>query len=194
MFRDNDLRRLAYFVHTESSIGLYCTPTIQGSRSGGLIASAWSCLMNMGEEGYQREAKLIMDAVKSIKDGINDIDNIEIAGDPCMSIVALVSKKPNKLNIYKVSDAMSKRGWTLNNCKEPACTHMCVTRANCIRVKERFINDLKESVIDVIQNPKKYEKTAGAMYGVMVGLPEAATQQDIMMEYLDVMLNLIDKE
>ena len=30
MFRDNALRRHAYFAHTESSIGMYATPTIQG--------------------------------------------------------------------------------------------------------------------------------------------------------------------
>eukprot|EP00484_Ammonia_sp_Unknown_P021730 CAMPEP_0197027352 /NCGR_PEP_ID=MMETSP1384-20130603/7273_1 /TAXON_ID=29189 /ORGANISM="Ammonia sp." /LENGTH=531 /DNA_ID=CAMNT_0042456183 /DNA_START=48 /DNA_END=1643 /DNA_ORIENTATION=- len=192
MFRDNELRRHAYFSYTESSIGIYCTPTIQGSRSGGLIASAWSCLMNMGEEGYQREAKLIMEAVRTIKQGVDEIDGLEVAGNPVMAVVGIIST--GKLNVYHVSSAMSKRGWTLNNCKDPPCMHICVTRANCIRAKETFVKDLKESVLDVEQHPKEFEKCDGALYGVMVALPDTAAQDDIMYEYLDVMLGLIDEQ
>ena len=108
-----------------------------------------------------------------------------------MAVVGFIST--GKLNVYHVSSAMSKRGWTLNNCKDPACTHMCVTRANCIRAKEKFVKDLKESVIDVEENPKEFEKCDGAMYGVMVALPDSAAQDDIMYEYLDVMLGLADE-
>ena len=167
---------------------------ILGSRSGGLIASAWSCMMNMGEEGYQREAKLIMEAVKAIKEGIDEIEELKVAGDPCMAVVAfMASNQGTKLDVYKVSSAMGKRGWTLNNCQYPSCTHICVTRANCIRAKEKFVKDLKESVQDVIENPKDYEQCAGAMYGVMVSLPDSSAQEDILYEYLDVMLGLADE-
>eukprot|EP00485_Elphidium_margaritaceum_P009233 CAMPEP_0202692766 /NCGR_PEP_ID=MMETSP1385-20130828/7073_1 /ASSEMBLY_ACC=CAM_ASM_000861 /TAXON_ID=933848 /ORGANISM="Elphidium margaritaceum" /LENGTH=541 /DNA_ID=CAMNT_0049348359 /DNA_START=27 /DNA_END=1652 /DNA_ORIENTATION=- len=191
MFRDNALRRHAYFTESQSSIGLYCTPTIQGSRSGGVIASAWACMMHMGEEGYQREAKLIMDAVSAIKQGVDAIDGLCVAGNPVMSVVGIVST--GALDVYHVSSAMSKRGWTLNNCKDPPCAHICVTRANCMLAKAKFVEDLRESVADVEQNPKDYEKCDGAMYGVMVALPDTSAQSDIMHEYLDVMLGLVDE-
>eukprot|EP01084_Bolivina_argentea_P144788 253956_1 len=42
MFRNNNLRRFGYFCHDETTIGLYCTPTIQGSKNGAVIASCWA--------------------------------------------------------------------------------------------------------------------------------------------------------
>lgn len=38
---------------TEWSGGLYVSPTIAGSRPGGLIAGAWAAMMSLGEEGEQ---------------------------------------------------------------------------------------------------------------------------------------------
>ena len=191
MFKDNELRRDAYFAHTESSIGIYCTPTIQGSRSGGVLASCWSAMMNLGEDGYRKEAKLIMDAVEEIKKGIAEIDGLKVAGDPIMAAVGFISD--GKLDVYKVSSAMSDRGWTLNNCKDPPCPHMCVTRANCMKVKAQFVKDLKASVQDVIDHPETFKNCDGAMYGVMVNLPDSGAQDDILYEYLDVMLGLVDE-
>lgn len=39
------------FVVTEWSGGLYVSPTMAGSRPGGLIAGAWAAMMSLGEEG-----------------------------------------------------------------------------------------------------------------------------------------------
>merc|ERR1719410_3059520 len=109
-----------------------------------------------------------------------------------MAAVGFISE--GQLDAYKVSSAMSDRGWTLNNCKDPPCPHMCVTRANCMRVKERFVEDLKDSVKDVQDHPDKFAKCDGAMYGVMVELPSSGAQNDILYEYLDVMLGLVDEQ
>lgn len=38
---------------TEWSGGLYVSPTIAGSRPGGLSAGAWAAMMSLGEEGEQ---------------------------------------------------------------------------------------------------------------------------------------------
>lgn len=189
MFRDQQLRWDAYFTYSESSIGLYATPGFQGSRNGGLIAAAWACLMHLGEDGYLREARLIMDAVKTAISGIKNIDGIEIAGNPCMSVFGVVS---SEINMYKVSDAMSERGWTLNNCKDPPMLHICVTRCNCDKVKRSFASDLASSVQEVRTNPSKFAKSSGAMYGAAVSLPVDAAKDDMLKTFLDVMLGLCD--
>lgn len=46
----NNLRAYPYSV-TEWSGGLYVSPTIAGSRPGGLIAGAWAAMMSLGFEG-----------------------------------------------------------------------------------------------------------------------------------------------
>lgn len=189
MFRDNTLRWDAYFTASESSIGLYATPSFQGSRSGGIIAAAWACLMNMGEDGYLREAKVIMDAVNATTSAIKNIDGITLAGDPCMSVFGVVS---SELDVYKVSSAMSERGWTLNNCKDPPMLHICVTRCNCEKVKRCFASDLASSVLEVRTNPSKFAECSGAMYGSLVSLPVDAAKDDMLKTFLDVMLGLCD--
>ena len=73
------------------------------------------------------------------------------------------------------------------------CVHICVTRANYMMVKERFVDDLRDSVNDVRTNPDDYEKCAGAMYGVAVSLPDASAKDDILHEYLDAFLGLVDE-
>lgn len=46
----NNLRAYPCSV-TEWSGGLYVSPTIAGSRPGGLIAGAWAAMMSLGFEG-----------------------------------------------------------------------------------------------------------------------------------------------
>lgn len=40
---------------TEWSGGLYVSPTIAGSRPGGLIAGAWAAMMSLGQEGVRTD-------------------------------------------------------------------------------------------------------------------------------------------
>jgi len=193
MYRNNELRNFGYFNHCESSIGLYCTPTIQGSRSGGVIASTWSIMMHMGYQGYINEAKTIMNGIDIIKKGLNtwhakdktNKDLLYIMGDPVMSILGFGSKS---VNIYCISDSMSAKGWTLNNCKDPSCVHLCLTRANCHK-SNKFINDLITSAQDVKNNPSKYGKGGSAMYGALVSIPSPELQNDFMKLYLDIVLS-----
>lgn len=51
------------FMHsavTEWSGGLYVSPTIAGSRPGGLIAGAWAAMMSLGLEGENTCSFLIL--------------------------------------------------------------------------------------------------------------------------------------
>ena len=56
-FRDKALRNGQYFFLTGWSGGKYCSPGIEGSRSGGLLAATWAALVTLGREGYLRYAR-----------------------------------------------------------------------------------------------------------------------------------------
>ena len=56
-FRDKALRNSQYFFLTDWSGGKYCSPGIEGSRSGGLLAATWAAMVSIGREGYLRYAK-----------------------------------------------------------------------------------------------------------------------------------------
>ena len=51
LYRSKALRHHQYFTYPQWSGGLYCTPTIAGSKPGGLIAATWASMMRLGHSG-----------------------------------------------------------------------------------------------------------------------------------------------
>ena len=51
MFRTAELRHCMYTFVTEWTGGIYATPTILGSRPGGVVAATWAAMINHGVEG-----------------------------------------------------------------------------------------------------------------------------------------------
>ncbi len=81
LYRGRDLRRHQFHVATEWPGGLYYSPTLAGSRPGGLLAAAWAALVSMGEDGYTRATQAILATGAEIKAGIQDIDGRHVLGD-----------------------------------------------------------------------------------------------------------------
>ena len=172
-----------------------------GSRNGAVIACAWSVMMKLGKNGYIDEATKIMNAVEYVKYEImyNEKINkyIQIMGDPVMSVIAWtlrpnIKKKIKGIHEFQISDAMKKYGWSLNNCKSPACTHLCVTSINSNGAR-KFVSYLIDSIHDVVENNHKYKKTSGAMYGAMIEMGTKQSKEDYMRTYLDVISDLPSK-
>ncbi len=93
---------------------MYGTPTIGGSRSGGVVAATWCAMVSVGEEGYVKAAQLIMDATKVCMDAVERTKGVKVMGNPKMSIFAMESDESG-IDIFHVSAAMAARGWSLNN-------------------------------------------------------------------------------
>ncbi len=82
---------------------------------------------------------------------INKIEGLNVMGKPDACAVAFDSRE---FNIYRVSDAMGKRGWNLNALQFPFGIHICITYLHTHDgVAQRFIADLKEIVADIRKNP-----------------------------------------
>ncbi len=58
-FRDRALRNGQYFFLTDWTGGKYCSPGIDGSRSGGLLAATWAAMVSLGRDGYLGYAEKI---------------------------------------------------------------------------------------------------------------------------------------
>ena len=70
---------------------MYTTPTIAGSRSGGLIAQCWASMVTMGEQGYKEHVKEILDCTRTISQGVREIEGIRLLGDAAAMIVCFAS-------------------------------------------------------------------------------------------------------
>lgn len=180
-----ELRRAQYFCYAKWTGGLYATPAFAGSRPGALIVSAWASLMALGEEGFRDRVRKIMEASTKIARAIADMDGMYILGGaPKAMIVCFGSKE---FNIYRVGDAMAKRGWSLNSLQRPSCIHLCVTlktaeHADC------FVDELR-AVVDMIRKEGNDVKESGnaAMYGMAGSLP-AGPVNELLKCYTDVLL------
>ena len=167
LYRDSNLRRYQYFNFPDWPGGIYLSPGLSGSRSGGLVAATWAAMVSMGEEGYLEAARGIFETAAAIRDGIADIRELEVIGDPTF----LVAFRAPELNIYHVNDQLIEKGWRLNALQLPPALHFCVTRPNTAPgVAEAFLKDLRDAVA-YAKHPAHAEPRSGALYG-LGGTPE----------------------
>ena len=191
IYRSRELRRYQYFTFPDWPGGLYLSPGLAGSRSGGLIAATWAALVTIGQDDYRRFAEEIMVAADTIRAGVDQIDELDVIGDPYFLIAfrsapEAVDGKP--LDIYLVNDSLKESGWRLNSLQLPAALHFCVTRPNTPPgVAEQFVADLRRAVRYAIANHGTPAQS-GAMYGFGAGTPQGnATINQIMSGVLDAM-------
>lgn len=182
LYRNEDLRHHQFYTNTEWPGGLYFSPTLAGSRPGGLSAACWAAMMNMGESGYLNATDSILKTAELIKTGIAQIPEIKILGNP-LWIIAFGSEI---VNIYEVLDQMNRKGWNLNGLHKPACVHIALTlRHTQPGVAERFVSDLKGAVGYIKQNPAA-EGGMAPIYGMGGSLPFRGMVSNILKKYLDV--------
>ncbi|XP_042506262.1 sphingosine-1-phosphate lyase [Macadamia integrifolia] len=181
LYRNREIRKHQFVAITEWSGGLYVSPTIAGSRPGGLIAGAWAAMMSLGHEGYLESTREIMEISKRIQKGIKEIPELFIVGKPDMTIVAFGS---NCVDIFEVNDIMSSRGWHLNALQRPNSIHICVTLQH-VPVVEDFLRDLRESVQTVKENPGPIKGGLAPIYGAAGKMPDRGMVGELLLDFMD---------
>jgi sphinganine-1-phosphate aldolase len=184
LYSSSELRHYQYFVSLSWTGGIYASPTLAGSRPGGISAATWAVMVHLGVEGYLDITEGIIKTARAIKRGIRDgIDGLEVIGDPLSSVVAFRSTVPT-LNIYGIGQAMTHKGWNLNSLQYPSCLHICCT--NLHRGKDKqFLNDLRDAVHEVKSHPSKYSQGTAAIYGMAHSLPDSTLLEPIARGFVD---------
>ncbi|XP_075504688.1 sphingosine-1-phosphate lyase isoform X2 [Primulina tabacum] len=181
LYRNHDIRKHQFVAVTEWTGGLYVSPTIAGSRPGGLIAGAWAAMMSLGLEGYLENTRKIMETSKKIERGVREIHDLFVVGKPDMTIVAFGS---DILDIFEVNDIMSSKGWHLNALQRPNSIHICVTLQH-VHVVEELLKDLKDSVQTVKANPGPLDGGLAPIYGAAGKMPDRAMVKDLLVDFMD---------
>ena len=144
LYRNKNLRRHQYFNVPDWPGGLYASPTAAGSRSGGLTAATWASMVYLGEEGYLEAARAIMAVADKIKQGIQEMPELTLIGEPTF----VISFRSEELDVYLINDFMKTKGWRFNVLQLPPGLHFCVTMPQTFvpDVAERFLTDLRAGV------------------------------------------------
>jgi sphinganine-1-phosphate aldolase len=181
LVRNHKLLRYQFFSASDWSGGLYASPTIQGSRSAGLSAATWAAMVTMGESGYLKAARLIMDTADKIRQGIATIPEIKIAGKSTF----LISMISDEVNMYHVNDYLISKGWRMNGCQNPPGFHFCVTLRNTLPgVADNFIRDLRDGV-SYAKDPAQPFPKSGALYGLSGSTDGQAFLQQGMLDFIE---------
>ncbi|KAG0492874.1 hypothetical protein HPP92_006272 [Vanilla planifolia] len=181
LYRNHEIRKHQFVAVTEWSGGMYVSPTIAGSRSGGLIAGAWAAMVSLGLNGYLENTRQIMEVSKKIQKGIEEIPELFIIGKPDMTVIAFAS---SVIDIFEVNDILSSKGWHLNVLQRPNSVHICVTLQH-VPVYEDFLNDLRESVKTVKANPGPVTGGLAPIYGAAGKMPDRGLLHDVLLEFMD---------
>jgi sphinganine-1-phosphate aldolase len=169
-FRDKALRNAQYFFLTDWTGGKYCSPGMEGSRSGGLIAATWAAMVAIGRDGYLGYAKEIFETAYAMQRAVASHAELQLMGKPTFCF----SFRSDAFDIYHVNDFMRTRGWRFNGQQYPNSIHMAVTRPQTQPgVVDAFVTDLEDAV-QYARDHKDEQPKSGSIYG---GIPGGMTEE-----------------
>lgn len=181
--RDKALRNAQYFYLTDWSGGKYCSPGMDGSRSGGLIAATWAAMVQLGREGYRHYAEAIFETSATMQEAVRSHPELRLLGRPTF----LFSFTSDDFDVYHVNDFMRERGWRFNGQQYPNALHMAVTRPQTQEgVAERFAEDLDQAVAYARAHAGDPPRS-GAIYGGVAGGMNDEADSFIRMVMADMM-------
>lgn len=185
LYSSKALRRLQYFVAPDWTGGVYATPSVCGSRAGGLIAATWATLAHMGRNGYIDSTKKIVSTTQKIAAEISKIPGVYVLGSPKVNVVAVASED---FDIFRVYEKLVERKWNINGLQYPSSFHLCVTMLQTQDgVAERFVHDVGEVVKSVRSDPSAKCSGVGAMYGVAQAIPDRSVVGQLAEGFVDIL-------
>ena len=146
LYRNDELRKQQFSVYPNWEGGIYGSTSFLGTKPGGIVAATWFALNHIGEDGYLELTQKTMSATKIIYDFIKKSEELNIIGNPIMSLLAFTSKI---YNIYHIADELSHLGWYIGRLQNPRGIHLVVSQIHADGAAEKFIVDLQSVLISM---------------------------------------------
>lgn len=181
LFSDIKFKKYQHFVSKEWCGGVYATPTMLGSKPGGIIAGTWASLFIRGTSNFIEISNKINNNLLYIKDRINKNKYLEIIGDPKLNIIAV---KSNKINIYSLINEMGNKNWNLTTMQNPPSFHFCITDNHNKKDCEQLCKDLDECSQRIFDNGDTELKGTLALYGASENLETSLFIDEIIHDYI----------
>jgi glutamate/tyrosine decarboxylase-like PLP-dependent enzyme len=144
LHREDDWFELQGFLYDQWGAGLYGSAAIAGARPAAPIACSWAVMQHLGIEGYTEIVSGLVSLSDRLRAVIDEIDGIEIVGEPVGPVLALHSPG-GELDLSAVADAMAARGWYLNRNTEPPGVHLMLSPGHAA-VMDEFVADFQTAV------------------------------------------------
>ena len=183
MYSNNELRRHQFFVATDPEMGIYPSPTIAGSRPGGIVAATWATMMFMGMDGYVESTRKVVETTRWLAKEIHQIPGLYIVGEPLSCALGFNSKQ---FDIYRLNSAMSKKGWELNPLQFPPGLHISVTLLHTGEMATVLVSDIKSCVDEILRNPDDKLSSSAAFYGTSQTVSDRSIVSEVASFFMEV--------
>lgn len=193
MYASKELRRYQFFATADWPGGLYASPGASGSKAGNVIAGTWAALMCIGMDGYVRACHDVITTAHQMRDGVNDIPELYILGEPVVSAVSFTS---STLDIYILSDRLKKKGWKLNPLQFPSGIQFSLTLVHTRNgIMDRFLREVRDVTMAMIAErdqlildggkPLAIGDQGGTMYGSQQRIADRSIVEKVTHAFLE---------
>jgi sphinganine-1-phosphate aldolase len=117
--------------------GKYFTPTLLGTRPGGAIAASWAVIHYLGEDGYLKLTKRVMELRDRYVKGITAIRGLKMLVEPHLSVISYGS---DEVDIAAVGDLLAERDWYVSRIARPRGLHQTINLAHEAIVDEYLVD------------------------------------------------------
>ncbi|MFN3384536.1 MAG: pyridoxal phosphate-dependent decarboxylase family protein [Archaeoglobaceae archaeon] len=158
LFRSADLKKESMFVDTQNPGYVFVNPTVLSSRSVGPLASAFAVVKYLGEEGYLRLSKQVLEARETILDGLKSL-GFESVAPVESSILSLFNRE---IDLLSFTTAMREMGWHFHLQREvrrlsiPMNIHLTISPIHKNTARD-FVSDA-EKAVEKSKNEKREMK------------------------------------
>ncbi|KAL3080035.1 hypothetical protein niasHT_034593 [Heterodera trifolii] len=177
LYRDTDLLYSACYTNLHWSGGMYVSPTLDGTRSGLLIALTWATLLSHGRLGFVERTQRILDTSRMLRRRLEEIPALEVVGDPLGPVLAIVSANP-KVPIHALGDEMNELGWSFTFLQNPNALRMTIslhqTKGDVI---DQLVDALKKCCDKILTATEEYKYPVKT--NVIFGISAAFADRDI---------------
>ena len=164
LYKDESYLKYQYFVTADWDGGLYVSPTILGSRSGGLVAQAWTGFLSRGYNEYQDSSNKIIQVAKYAHEKIQLVN--ECRAHPLdLHIVCFDLGK----DTYKLYDYLVTKGFHLNALQNPPAIHLCVTKTHDERIMDALVQEIETFI--QCKDTLQYKEDLAPIYGMKASIP-----------------------
>tara|TARA_Y100000389_G_scaffold203815_1_gene253599 strand:- start:3585 stop:5060 length:1476 start_codon:yes stop_codon:yes gene_type:complete len=188
LFKNPSIKKFQHYINKNWSGGVYATPTLMGSKSGGLIASTWASLLYIGYNNYKEYAVDIQEnlifIINKLKRFATFYENVAIIGDPQLNIIAFKSLDAKKFNIYLLVEEMKKMGWDLSVLHKPAAFHFCLTHLHTREICEEFCKNMITCINNVLNIENTELNGTLALYGASSSIQGNLFVDEIIHDYV----------
>ncbi len=145
-WRDVTLQDYHYVALDDPFLGPYKMAGFAGSRSAGPIFAAWAVLNYLGEEGYLRLARRVLELKEKFTTGVNNIEGLRMWDVDVMPLHFHSEKAPTSA-IYQ---GLLDKGWLMLGLIKPEAITIAADPALSDEDADLFLSHLKEVTENIL--------------------------------------------